>query len=216
MHIEKLKILIADDHPVVLMGLSNLIKEERDFDLVYAASDGQDALDKIEAYKPDVVILDIEMPNLTGTEVAKKVLERNREAKIILLTFLKDQGIFNKAMDMGILGYMLKENALAELLHAIKQVSMGLPYLSPSMSEFMLNWKKRNSPDNPVNQFTRQEQHILKLIAQKKTTPEIAEMLFISPKTVEHHRSNISKKLQLGGNHNSLRDWAMEHQDWFL
>jgi two-component system, NarL family, response regulator DegU len=212
---EALRILIADDHPVVLMGLSNLIRQEKDFDLLHAATDGQEALDKISTYKPEVIILDVEMPKLTGLEVAEKVLNVNAEAKIILLTFLKDQGIFNKAMDMGILGYMLKENALTELLHAIKHVSMGLPYLSPSMSEFMLNWKKRNSPDNPINQFTRQEQQILKLIAQKKTTPEIAEMLFISPKTVEHHRSNISKKLQLGGNHNSIRDWAIEHQDWF-
>jgi DNA-binding NarL/FixJ family response regulator len=213
---EALRILIADDHPVVLMGLSNLIRQEKDFDLLHAAKDGQEALAKIMDHRPDVIILDIEMPFLTGIEVAEKVLAHDKEAKIILLTFLKDQGVFNKAMDLGILGYMLKENALTELLHAIKHVSMGLPYLSPSMSEFMLNWKKRNSPDNPINQFTKQEQHILKLIAQKKTTPEIADMLFISPKTVEHHRSNISKKLNLAGQHNSLRDWAMEHQDWFL
>jgi two-component system response regulator DegU len=214
MQSEKIRIVIADDHPLLLAGLSNLINEQVDLELLHAATNGKEALEKVMQLKPDVVILDIEMPEMNGIDVADELLEWNKDAKIIILTFLKDQAIFNKAMEMGVLGFLLKENALGELLNAIRGVKDGIPYLSPSLSKYMLDWKNRNSSENPINKLTKQEVMVLKLISQKKTSREIAEMLFVSPKTIENHRSNISKKLNLDGNHNSLRDWVFENQHW--
>lgn len=160
---------------------------------------------------PDVAILDIEIPYLTGLEVAKTILEEKKSnTNFILLTLFKEEMLLKKALEIGIKGYLLKESSEQEILDCIRAVAQGRAYVNPSLTHYLININKK---DNSVlSTLTKHEINILKLIARQKTSSEIAEMLFISPKTVSNHRTNISKKLELSGEQNSLLKWAIEHR----
>lgn len=206
-----IRIFNADDHPMLRKGIIDLIVNTDGLDWVGSAANGEEALDKIINTKPDIAILDIEMPKMTGLEVAKRLIEAKSTTSVILLTLFKDESFLKNAIDIGVKGYLLKESDESEILDCIHSVSKGRIYVNPSLMHVLLEDKaKKNSV---LSILSEQEINILKLIAKRKTSVEIADMLFISPKTVGNHRSNITKKLELIGGQNNLLIWALEHKD---
>jgi len=212
----KISVLIVDDHPLFRQGLRQVILSDSRFELAGEADDADAALKLNQEKKPDIIVLDVNLPKMSGLELAAVLKSKKCPAGLVVLTMLKDERIFNQAMNVGVTGFVLKENAAGEILNCMASVAQGEPYVSPSLSGFLL--KRRNRAEGlaartpTLNDLTTAERRILKAIAQKKTTKEIASELFISPRTVESHRANISTKLALKGS-NSLLQFALEHRD---
>lgn len=204
-------IIIADDHPLILKGLTDYLKE-KEYNLIGSATNGKEALELIESQKPDIAILDIQMPFLTGLEISKKCKDLELSTKIILITFEKDETIYNEAKALGVYGYVLKEFALVEIENCIAAVLDGKSYFSPELIEFL----KIIEPPEEWELLTPTEKEIIKLIAKNHTGVEIGDILSISTRTVEKHKSNIIKKLELSHKQNSLLIWVKENQDCFL
>lgn len=207
----KNSILIADDHPLLLQGLKSMLLELPMIDRVFVAKDGQEALEKIEMENPDLAILDIDMPLLTGLEVVQKINPKNSTTKIIFLTLHKEKTLYDEAQKLGVLGYVLKEFSLDELEKCIEIVMDGEKFVSPALKDLLEIDKKMD-----LSIFTKTEINIIRLISKEKTTPQIAEMLFVSPKTIENHRGNIIKKLELQPAKNSLLKWVLQHKSSLL
>ncbi|MEQ8525229.1 response regulator transcription factor [Gracilimonas sp.] len=207
------KTLIADDHPLMMKGLQQVLKSHDGFEII-TAENGKEALDYIRKQRPQIAILDIEMPELTGFEVAKQVHQEGIQIDIIFLTMHKDESMFNKAMDIGVKGYVLKENTASEIFKCVKTVLSGKHYLSPALSDFLI---KRNgkiltpaSDKDGLNLLTKTEKKVIKQVADMKTSQEIADEFNVSIKTVQNHRNNICNKLGLSGAH-ALLKFAVEH-----
>lgn len=209
---QEINLIIADDHPIFRKGLKDIMKYEPKINILGEANNGLEAIELIERTKPDIAILDIEMPGKTGLEVAQYMHDQGLLVKIIILTMYKEQRTFQEALKYGIRGYLLKENAIDEVIRSVKRVADNHMYISPLLSEFLVNQPQSNAKAPFVEVLTKQEITILKLISKQKTSREIAEELFISIRTVENHRSNICKKLDLKGA-NSLLKFAIEHKD---
>jgi DNA-binding NarL/FixJ family response regulator len=205
-----IRVYYADDHPILCKGISELIEQTTDMEFVGSAVDGRTALNQIQALKPDVALLDIEMPEMTGMEVAKTLIKESSSTQVVLLTLYKDESFLSNALEMGIKGYLLKESSEKEILDCIRSVSEGKAFVSASMAQYLISAKQTKG--QILTNLTHHEINILKLISNQKTTTEIADMLFISPKTVGNHRTNISKKLELKGEQNALLKWALENK----
>ena len=210
-----IKIIIADDHPVFRSGLINIISKERDIKILGDADNGEKAYDMIQDLKPDIALLDIHMPKLTGLQILKELKKSKLNVKTIFLTVYNDEDMFDEAMDNGISGYVLKDSAVSDIIECIRKVASGDYYISPTVSNFLVNrrdkLKKLESNTPAINSLTKTELLVLKLIAEGKTSNQIAEEMFISPKTVENHRTNINFKLNLRGTH-SLIKFAIENK----
>ena len=206
-----IRVFNADDHPILCKGISHLIIQTDGMDWVGSAENGRDALEKVRAIKPDVAILDIEMPYMNGIDVAKTLLEEGTHTRFILLTLFKDKAFLNRALELGIKGFLLKESTEKEIVECIRFVSEGKAYVNSSMTQYIVNHS--TVPSSVLALLSSHEINILKLIARRKTSNEIADMLFISPKTVSNHRTNIGKKLDLNGEQNGLLKWAIENKD---
>ena len=180
------------------------------------ADDAEAALKLAQETRPDIIVLDVNLPRMSGLELAGVLQTKKCSAGLVVLTMLKDEQVFNQAMNLGVKGFVLKENAAGEILSCMASVAAGEPYVSPSLTSLLL--RRRSRAENlaahtpTLADLTTAERRILKAIAQKKTTKEIASELFISPRTVESHRANISTKLSLKGS-NSLLQFALEHRD---
>jgi len=205
----KTTILIADDHPIFRKGLREVVETDPNLRLVCEVGDGEQALREIESLRPDVAILDIHMPRRSGMDVARAVWTKGLAVRLIVLTMYDDEVLFNEAMGLGVLGYVLKENAVEDLLNAIRAAHAGRTFISPSVADYLLNRHRQKEDLNRSNpglqSLTPAERRILKLIAEDRTTKEIADDLKISPRTVETHRQNISTKLDLSGSHSLLK-----------
>jgi len=208
-------ILIADDHPVVRSGLRVVLEKDQAFTVLHEADNGDIALQLIRQSKPDVAILDVEMPVMDGFGVARAIQDEAIPVNVIIMTMHNDEQTFNKAMDIGINGFVLKENAVTDIVNAVHLVMDGKHYISPSLSEYLLQ-RARPQPQatNTIADLTPAEKNILRLIADQKTTRTIADELFISPKTVEKHRSNICTKLNLHGAY-ALLKFALDNKTRF-
>lgn len=210
--IKNSSIIIADDHPLLLKGLYDFLIEKK-YNVIDKAIDGIAAYNLIIKHKPDIAILDIEMPKLTGIEVAKKCKVNNLDTKIILITLHREKDLFYQAQELNLYGYILKDFAIEEIETCLDSVSNNIPYFSPKIKSLLV---KKNKDDSLLSNLTPSEIKILRLIAKDKTNKEIAEMLFISIRTVEKHRSNIIIKLSLNHKTNSLLIWAKDHLNSFL
>lgn len=206
---KKETIIIADDHPLLLRGLSDFLVQ-KGYNVIGQAQNGKDACQLIQTKNPDIAILDIQMPLLSGLEIAQKCLNETLQTKIVLITFHKEVELYHQAKDLNIFGYILKDFALEEIENCIKTVIEGSPYFSPKILE-LLSVANEKTPG--LSYLTPSEKKILKLIANDKTNKEIAALLFISHRTVEKHRSNIINKLNLEQKTNSLLIWAKENQN---
>ena len=211
----QIRIVIADDHPIVRKGLRQVIEGDPQLKVVAEADDGEAALQRIQELQPDVAVLDVNMPKLDGFGVARAVHEQHLPVEIVFLTMHKDEDIFNAAMDAGVKGYVLKDCAVTDIIGSIHAVLVGQNFISPQLSTLLLQRGRRAASlveQKPaLNQLTPTERRILKLIAEDKTSREIAEELFISVRTVENHRANICSKLELHGAH-ALLKFALQHK----
>lgn len=210
----EISIIIADDHPIVRQGLRQMIERESDLKVIVECNDGDSAIKETLAHQPDVVILDIDMPQKSGLEVLRILGEKSFSGKIILLTVHNDEEFFNEAIQLGANGYILKDSVVEDIVVAIRSIINGQSYVSPALTT-MLFQQKRNPPQNKqsgLESLTPTERQILKFIAEYQTNNQIAETLFISQATVKTHRRNICAKLELGGNH-SLMKFAVEYKN---
>lgn len=205
-------IITADDHPLLLKGLNDFLIEKK-FNLIGSGNNGKEAYDLITKENPDIAILDIQMPFMSGLEIAKKCKTNGLNTRIVLITLHKERELYQKAQDLNIFGYILKEFALEEIENCINTVSNGDPFFSPKIIELLADEFPKNGL---LWTLTPSEKKILKLIAKDKTNKEIASLLFISYRTVEKHRSNIITKLKLEPKTNSLLIWAKEHHHKFI
>jgi two-component system, NarL family, response regulator DegU len=211
----EITVLIADDHPIFRKGLRQVLESERGLSVISEAEDGEAALEKVLQLAPDVIVLDINMPVMDGFEVARRIRRADFPVRIVFLTMYNDEEMFTEALDLGARGYVLKSSAVADIGDCVRAVSSGQHYISPALSGFLL--KRRNraltfARNHPaIDDLTRKESQILKLIAESKTSKEIAAELFISYRTVENHRASICQKLGLHGS-NTLVKFAIEHR----
>lgn len=199
-------IIIADDHPLVLKGLQEFLNE-KDFNVLASAKNGKEALTLIKAHSPDIAILDIKMPFYTGLQIAEICKTDNLPTKIVLITFEKDQLIYDKAKSLDIYGYVLKEFALDEIENCISSVIKDKPYFSPDLLAYI---EVDQAPEG-LDKLSPGEVKILKLIGANKTATEIAKELYISVRTVEKHKTNIRRKLSIDSKSASLYFFAKEN-----
>jgi len=208
---EPTTVLIADDHPLFRAGVRQSLDRQAAVKVIAEADNGEDALAKILDLKPDVAILDIQMPKLTGLELAKKAETLGLSTRIILLTMVDDRKVFLDAMESGVVGYVLKDSAVSEIGRAIATVADDRHYISPSLSGLLVERRKGGSLPPSVKDLTPTEIRIVKLIADLKSNQEIADEMAISRRTVENHRVNISRKLSLTGT-NALLKFALKNK----
>ena len=203
-----INILIADDHPFTLQGTKSFV-ESYGYNVIDTCSNGISALNLINLHHPEIAILDINMPGLDGLDVAKKIKESKLKTKIVLLTMHKEMTIYKKASEYGIYGYILKEHAHTELQKCLNEVKKGNKYVSEFPEDDLILDNKEVS--DKLSILTLSERKIIELIADKKTSKQISELLFLSERTVEGHRSNIIEKLGLPKEKNILLIWAIDN-----
>ena len=200
---QKHTVLIADDHSILREGLCALLSDTPDLEVIAEAENGQDAIDKARQLQPQLVLLDLSMPLINGTEAIRAIKQRTPEIKIIALTVHKSEEYVRTTLDAGADGYVLKDDSSNDLLTSIRNVMDGKTHLSPGICDKVINGFL-NRPAKPQSmrswdQLTQREREVLKLIAEGNKNRAIAECLSVSVKTVEKHRANLMKKLNLHG-----------------
>lgn len=205
-----IKIIITDDHPSLREGISAVLKQEKDFEVIGFAENGADLLALLESKKPDVVLVDINMPIMNGIDATKAIKERFPHVKIIIFSQYDEKRFVKRVLKEGAHGYLLKSATSSELAKAIRMVVSGAIYLSEELPNVFTE-KAKKKPDYLFADLTSREIEIVRLICDEKTTDEIAEILFISHNTVETHRANILLKIGVK-NTAGLVKWAIENE----
>jgi|HubBroStandDraft_4_1064222.scaffolds.fasta_scaffold368593_2 DNA-binding NarL/FixJ family response regulator len=208
-----IRVLLADDHPVVRRGLKATIEEDEHLRVIAEAGDGAEALRCIIELKPAVAIIDIDMPGLNGLGVAREVAAQNIDTRIIFMTFHANEDLMRAAMDVGGKGYLLKGSETDEIAAAIHAVSAGRTYIGSTMAAVLLkqNAENPNAQALDVSILTPTEKKILRLIADGLSSKEIGDQLSIHYRTVENHRTNMCRKLNIEGA-NALARFALQHR----
>jgi two-component system response regulator NreC len=198
-----IRIVLADDHAVMRRGLRLVLEQEKDFEVVGEASDGREAVALAEALRPEITVLDITMPNLNGIEAARQISAKQIGVSIIVLSMHADESFVLRALKAGARGYLLKESAESDLINAVRLVTDGKSFFSPTVSRLLVQDYVRQLQDKDVEDsyelLTPRERELLQLIAEGKSNKDCANMLNLSLYTVETHRSNILNKLNLHG-----------------
>jgi DNA-binding NarL/FixJ family response regulator len=210
---EKKRIVIAEDHTILREGLRALLSSDPEFDVVGEADDGLDAIECVENLTPDLVLMDLSLPRMNGMDAIMEIKKRCPETKVLALTVHRTEEYILATLRAGADGYVLKDATHTELVMGIKSVLKGKPYLSPGVSdkviEGYLEGRKTLRSDTPWDTLTQREREVLKLIGEGYKNKDIADYLYISVKTVEKHRANLMKKLDLH-NTSTLTAFAME------
>ncbi len=194
-----IRVVLADDHPVLRQGLRGLLEREPDLEVLGEASDGREALNEVMRSRPDVLVLDLMMPGVGGLEVVHEVRAQCRTTQVVVLSMYSNESYVQEALGAGARGYVLKKATSAELVAAIRAVAAGGRYLSPPLSEEAIeNYLIRSRPaSDPYALLTARERQVLHLAAEGRSSAEIARQLTVSPRTVEMHRANLMRKLGL-------------------
>ncbi|MBS1827324.1 MAG: response regulator transcription factor [Acidobacteria bacterium] len=192
----KIRILLADDHAVVRKGFQFILAAQPDFEVVGEAANGQEAVDLAKFLQPDVVVMDVSMPELNGIEATRRISEVSPKARVLALSMHRDSVYVREILRAGARGYILKDAQEIDLLSAVRSVSKGEGYLSPAVSDAVLNDYRKHVTD-PVDLLTTREREVLQHIAEGKTNKEIAVVLGLSVYTVEAHRGRVMEKLNL-------------------
>jgi len=193
-------IVLADDHHVVRQGLRALLEAVPDFSVVGEAGDGLEALQLVERLQPNVLVLDLRMPGLSGLEVARQVGQRSPGTRVVILSMYDDEAYVLEALGHGADGYVLKDSSAAHLVEAVRQVAIGRRYLSPPLSERTVEAYVQRAKETLLDEYetlTAREREVLHLVVEGYTSAEIADLLSISPRTVDTHRTNLMRKLGL-------------------
>jgi two-component system, NarL family, response regulator NreC len=192
-----IKVLIADDHSIVRAGLRTLIKAEADLELIGEATGGVEAIEKVQLLHPDVLVLDLSMPDLDGLAVTRQLKELKSTCSILILTVHEDEALLREAIKIGSAGYIIKHAADDELISAIRAVHRGEIYVHPKMIRALIRIDSNDEkPGREVHEtLTGREEEVLKLIVQGYTNRQVADELSISVRTVEGHRANLTEKL---------------------
>jgi len=213
----EIRILIADDHPIFRQGLRQVIEQAPHLKVVAEAPDGVTAFARIQETRPDVALLDIDMPNEDGFAVVRRVRDNRLPVAVILLTMHNDELHFNEALDLGVKGYLIKDHAAADVIACINAIAGGQDYISPALSTHLLNRAKRARAlarqEPALARLTAAERRILGFLAEYKTSKEIAAVLCVSVRTIENHRASICAKLDLHGTHALVRFAARHKSD---
>jgi DNA-binding NarL/FixJ family response regulator len=198
---KKLRILLADDHTLVRQGLRRILQEKPEWEVVGEAQDGREAVAQVIELKPDVVIMDIAMPNLNGTEATRQIIRRAPEVQVLVLSMHMDESYVLQTLRAGARGYLLKDSVDADLIRAVTAVSEGKSFFSPSVAKMMLDDYIRHLEQRGVTDrfelLSEREREVFQLIAEGNSNKEIAQMLSLSISTVETHRARIMEKLAL-------------------
>jgi DNA-binding NarL/FixJ family response regulator len=201
--VKKIKIFLADDHAILRDGLKSIISDDDRFEVEGESGDGREALEMIDKRVPDIAIIDISMPTMSGIELARQTKKYHPEVKILILSQHDNEEYVNELMSIGVDGYMLKTNAGEELIKALTDIQNGNNYLSPRLTTKLLSGlrnpgtTKMTDLKSSFRLLSNREREILKLIAEGKTNKEISSLLFISVETVKTHRASIMKKLDI-------------------
>jgi two-component system, NarL family, response regulator NreC len=193
-------IVLADDHPIVRRGLRTLLETERGLQIVGEAGDGLEAVHLVESLQPDVLIVDVLMPGLSGLEVTRQVSQRTAKTRVIVLSMYANEAYVLEALRNGASGYVLKDSGITDLVQAVRDVVAGRRYLSAPLSERAIAAyveKAHTRDPTPYESLTSREREVLHLVAEGHTSAQIAKRLYLSPRTVETHRANLMRKLGL-------------------
>ena len=207
-------IVLADDHPIFRQGLKQLIEKQPGLRVIAEADNGRSALELITKHVPAVAILDLDMPELDGFAIARRVREFHLPTRVVILTMHTDELHFSEAIDLGVRGYLIKDGAAAEAVNCIRVVAAGGEYVTPSLSSYLLRRSRRTTSTHEptgIDDLTPTERRVLSLLAELKTTKQIAAELGVSPRTIDNHRAHICSKLDLQGPH-ALTKFALEHK----
>lgn len=212
-----MKLLIADDHPIFRKGLKDILQNSFPSVTILECDSGNSTLDTIRNQQPDVAILDIDMPEMNGLEICSKVYNEGLPTKVIILTMYKEEEMFNKAFLTGASGYVVKDNSVIEIVECIKEVMLGKKFIGPALQPYFQKFKEADKKKERIRELldtlTQAELKTLKLVSQNRSSKEIAELLFVSVKTIENYRSRICKKLELDPRNNSLILWVSENRE---
>jgi len=192
------KVVLADDHAVLRDGLRMVLDAEQGISVVGEASDGREALDLVEELQPDVVVMDIAMPNLNGLEATRQIKRRFPRTQVVILTMHENQQYLTQIVKVGAIGCVLKRAAGTELVTAVRAAARGESYFSPAIASMILDdyrVRLRNEGRDPQELLTEREREILQLVAEGRTNQEIADQLTLSIKTIQTHRAHIMEKL---------------------
>ncbi len=190
-----IRIVLADDHVLVRQGLKSLLEREK-FQVVAEASDGQELIHLVETHHPDIAVIDISMPTLNGIDAAREIARSCPKTKVILLTQHEEEQYIYEALEARVKGYLLKSQVASDLIHAVQQVSQGGIYLSPGVSRAVVE-AYRSKSERPADPLSGRERQVLQLIAEGRSTKDVASLLGISVKTAESHRSRLMQKLDI-------------------
>ena len=197
----KLKVLLADDHAVVRKGLRFVLERDGNVEVIGEAADGREAVKLAERLTPQVVVMDIAMPNLNGIEAAAQILKKNPRIGVVILSMYSDEGYLVRALSAGAKGYLLKDSAEEDLVRAVESVGQGKPFFSPAIAQTLLgDYMRRLQLENREDSYdllTDREKEILQLLAEGKSNKDVAALLNVSLHTVETHRTHIMQKLNL-------------------
>ncbi len=211
-----ISIVLADDHPLFRKGLCDTIEKNTPFHVVGEAANGEEAYRLVSELKPTIAILDVEMPLMNGLDVAARINEDNLPVSVIILTMYEEYALFNKAIDAGVKGYILKESAVHDILHGIAKVVEGDYYFSASLTGYLMKRNlasdKQRHPSDSLHSLTATERQVIRLIAESLSSREIANKLSVTIRTIETHRYNIVQKLGLKGSYALLR-YALANKD---
>ncbi|MBD3374362.1 response regulator [candidate division KSB1 bacterium] len=195
----KIRIVLIDDHHLFRKGLAALFEQDESIEIVGEGSDGREALDLSEKMEPDIMVMDISMPNLNGLEASRQILKRYPGIKIIILSIHTEKVYVKTVLESGISGFLLKDCAFDDLREAIDVVQQGRIFLSPKIEGMMKKehyyWNQLALP--VLNELSEREREVLQMLSEGKSVKEIAQSLFLSPKTIETHRKNIMDKLDM-------------------
>ena len=193
---KRIRILLADDHAVVRQGFKMILDAQADMEIVGEAANGRQAVDLAEQLRPDVVVMDVSMPELNGIEATRRLASSAPRARVVALSMHKDSVYVREILRAGARGYLLKDSGAADLVAAIRAVASGESYLSPAVSNAVLDDYRRHAT-NPIDLLTSREREVLQMLAEGKTNKEIAVVLNLSVYTVDAHRGRIMEKLNL-------------------